>query len=121
MKKGFLPLLLVCLSTPAFADAAAAPAAGPSGIISNVLLLAGFLFIFYFMLIRPQTKRAKEQQNMIAGIAPDDEVVIGGGVLGKVSKVTDQFLIVSIADGVDIKVQKAAVAASLPKGTIKSI
>jgi preprotein translocase subunit YajC len=119
MKKSFLPLLLVCSSTIAYADAAAP--AGPSGMISNVLMLAGFLFIFYFMLIRPQTKRAKEQQAMIKAISADDEVIIGGGVLGKVAKVTDQFLIVSIADGVEIKVQKQAVATLLPKGTMKSI
>jgi len=120
MKKTLLTLSLLAYSALSFADAAPA-ATSPNGIISNVLLLGGFLVIFYFMLIRPQAKRAKEQQSMINSIATDDEVVVGGGLLGKVTKVSEQFLTVAIAEGVEIKVQKQSVSASLPKGTIKSI
>lgn len=89
--------------------------------MGNVLMLGGFLLIFYFMLIRPQSKRAKEHQALITSIAKDDEVIVNGGILGKVIRVTDQFIVVAIADGVEMKVQKQAVSASIPKGTIKSI
>lgn len=119
MRQFSLFIALVSFSTALFASGAA-DSKGP-GVISNVLLLGGFLFIFYFMLIRPQTKRAKEQQALISGVAKDDEVIISGGLLGKVAKVTDQFLIVIIADGIEVKVQKQAISASVPKGTMKSI
>ena len=111
-------LLLVSSSSVFAADKAAAQ--GP-GLASNLLLLGGFLFIFYFMLIRPQTKRAKEHQNLVNNIAQDDEVVISGGILGKVTKVTEQFITVSIANGTEVIVQKQSISASLPKGTLKSI
>lgn len=103
-----------------FSPAVFAQDAGPSS-YGNIFLLAGFFFIFYFMLIRPQTKRAKAQQMLIANIAKDDEVITSGGMLGTVLKVTDQFLVLSIADGIEIKIQKQAVASCVPKGTIKTI
>lgn len=118
ISKLLVGLLMVGLSSSAFADAGAAQ--GPS-MMSNIFLLVGFLFIFYFMLIRPQSKRAKEHQSLISGISKEDEVIINGGILGKVQKVTDQFLVVAIADGIEIKVQKQAVSASVPKGTMKTI
>lgn len=118
MRKCLLALLLVGFSTYAHADAAAAQ--GP-GMVSNVVMLAGFLLIFYFMLIRPQTKRAKEHQNLISKIAKDDEVITTGGLVGKVLRVTDQFLVIAIAEGIEVKVQKQAITASLPKGTMKTI
>lgn len=110
-------LVLAFLSPAAFADA---PQQGP-GLMGNLALLVGFLFIFYFMLIRPQTKRAKEQQNLLSSIAKDDEVIINGGILGKVQKITEQYFVVSVADGIDITVQKQAISASVPKGTMKNI
>ena len=118
LKRVSVALPLLGFSSLAFADAAAG-ATGP-GMISNIVMLVGFLGIFYFMLIRPQTKRAKEHQALINGVAKDDEVIVNG-MLGKITKVTDQFLVVAIAEGIEVKVQKSAVSSSLPKGTIKSI
>jgi len=118
MRNTLLALCLLSFTTVCFADAQAP--AGP-GLVGNILMLGGFLFIFYFMLIRPQSKRAKEHQALVSSIAKDDEVIVNGGILGRVTRVTEQFLVVAIADGVEMKVQKSAVSASLPKGTMKSI
>lgn len=108
---------LISLSPVALADA---PQQGP-GMMGNIFLLVGFLLIFYFMLIRPQSKRAKEHQSLVSNIAKDDEVIINGGILGKVQKITEQYFVVSVADGIDITVQKQAISASIPKGTMKNI
>lgn len=99
---------------------AAEQSQGP-GMIGNVVMIAGFLLIFYFMLIRPQTKRAKEHQSLIASIAKEDEVITAGGILGKVIKVSEQFVIISISEGTEIVVQKQAISGVLPKGTLKAI
>jgi len=102
----------------AFAEgAAAAPAEG--GLLGMLPLLLIFV-LFYFMLIRPQSKRAKEQKNMIAALSKGDEVVTNGGLLGKITDVNESFLTVKIADDVEVKVQKQSVSALVPKGTIKS-
>jgi preprotein translocase subunit YajC len=85
-----------------------------------MLLLPLMLVVFYFLLIRPQQKRAKEHQNMLSKIAAGDEVVTSGGILGKVVEVGDSFLTIEISDGVRIKVQKAQVSQLVPKGTYKS-
>ena len=107
------------LINSAYAQAAGAPAAGP-----NMLTTFGFplllLVVFYFLLIRPQSKRAKEQQEMLSKVAVGDEIATAGGILGKVTEVGDQFLSVEIADGVNVKLQKFQVAKVLPKGTVKS-
>src|SRR5271155_2264508 len=95
------------------------PAAGPS--LLNTLMLPGLLLVvFYFLLIRPQSKRAKEQREMLSKIAAGDEIATTGGILGKVTEVGEQFLSVEVADGVNIKLQKFQVAQVLPKGTVKS-
>jgi preprotein translocase subunit YajC len=100
---------------------AAAPAGGGQAGGSQFLIMMVILFgIMYFMIIRPQSKRAKEHKAMIAALAKGDEVVTNGGTLGRVTKVGEQFVSVEIADGVEIKVQRAAVASVMPKGTIKS-
>jgi len=77
--------------------------------------------LFYFMLIRPQMKRAKEQKNMMEALQKGDEVVTSGGQLGKVVKVSDSYVSLEIAESVVVQVQKQAIATLLPKGTIKSI
>ncbi|HKY69864.1 MAG TPA: preprotein translocase subunit YajC [Gammaproteobacteria bacterium] len=89
--------------------------------MSQMLVLVGFIFIFYFLMWRPQSKRAKQHRALIASLDKEDEVVTSGGILGRVVKVTDSFIVLSIAEGIEIPIQKNAVAASLPKGTIKSI
>jgi preprotein translocase subunit YajC len=76
--------------------------------------------VFYFLLIRPQTKRQKEHREMVAAISVGNELVTAGGVLGKVTKLSEQFVVIEVADGVEISVQKHTVGAVMPKGTIKS-
>ncbi|MFO7647648.1 MULTISPECIES: preprotein translocase subunit YajC [Halomonas] len=104
------------------APAYAQDAAAGSG-MAQIVMLVGFVLIFYFLLWRPQAKRAKQHKQLIGGLSKGDEIVIGGGVLGRITKVSDdsEFLTMEIAEGTQINVQKNAVAAVLPKGTIKSI
>ena len=87
--------------------------------VSQILMLVMFVAIFYFMLIRPQQKRAKETQAMLTKLAAGDEVVTSGGMLGRVNDINDTIVTLEIADGVRIKVQKAAITQVLPKGTLK--
>ncbi len=103
----------------AYADTAAG--APPGGEYMQFILLAGFLVIFYLMIWRPQAKRAKEHRNLVGGLQKGDEVVTSGGIAGKVTKVTDDFLVIEASDTVELKVQKIAVIAALPKGTLKAI
>jgi preprotein translocase subunit YajC len=110
------------LISNAYAAAPAAPAAqDPTGGMMQFLPLIVIFVLFYFMLIRPQMKRAKEQKNMIDALQKGDEVVTAGGQLGKVVKVGDSYVSVEIADSVVVQIQKAAITGLLPKGTIKSI
>jgi preprotein translocase subunit YajC len=99
------------------ADAGAAPGPG----YMDLVLLVGFVGIFYFLLWRPQSKRRKEQQTLIAGLAKGDEVVTVGGVVGRIAKVEDDFVKLQISNNVELRVQKSAVGATLPKGTLKSL
>ena len=98
-------------------------AEGPStdGSYMSLIMMVLFGVVFYFLLIRPQSKRAKEHKNMIESIQKGDEVVTSGGILGKVNKITDNFIVLSVAQGVEMKFQKHAVTATLPKGTIKAV
>jgi len=102
------------------AQAQAAGGAGGQGILSALMLPALLLVVFYFLLIRPQSKRTKEQKEMLSKIAAGDEVATTGGILGKVLDVGDQFLTLEIASGVSIKMQKFQIAQVLPKGTVKN-
>lgn len=99
----------------------AADAAGPGGFPPELLLLVAFALVFYFLIWRPQSKRTKEHRQLVGNLAVGDEVVTNGGLVGKVTKVDEQFLMLEVADNVELRVQKGAVAAALPKGTIKSI
>ena len=104
-------------------DAAAQTATGASanGAMGLMNLLFPIILIaaFYFLLIRPQTKRAKEHKQMVEGLKKGDEIVTGGGVLGRVTDIGENFLHVEIADGVQVKIQKQAVGSLMPKGTYK--
>ncbi|SEN48093.1 protein translocase subunit yajC [Pseudomonas sp. ok272] len=104
----------------AMADAAA-PAAGPAGTGFEWIFLVGFLVIFYLMIWRPQAKRAKEQKNLLGSLQKGDEVVTSGGIAGKITKVADDFVVLEVSDSVELKFQKGAIAATLPKGTLKAI
>jgi preprotein translocase subunit YajC len=99
--------------------AQAAPGA-PGGQFQFALIMAAFIALFFFMLIRPQSKRAKEHQALIAKLATGDEVVTTGGLLGKIAEVGDTFITLEVADGVLVKVQKVQIAQLMPKGTLKS-
>ncbi|HYD96421.1 MAG TPA: preprotein translocase subunit YajC [Noviherbaspirillum sp.] len=77
--------------------------------------------VLYFLMIRPQMKRQKEQKAMLDALGKGDEVVTAGGIVGRVTKVTDAYVTLEIADGTEIVAQKAAVSTLLPKGTIKSL
>ena len=105
----------------AYADAAAPAAAGPAGTGFEWVFLVGFLVIFYLMIWRPQAKRAKEHKNLLGNLQKGDEVVTSGGIAGKVTKVADDFVVVEVSDNVELKFQTAAIAATLPKGTLKAI
>jgi preprotein translocase subunit YajC len=96
----------------------AAPAADP---IMQFLPLIVIFALFYFMMIRPQMKRAKEQKNMLESLQKGDEVVTAGGELGKVAKVGEAYVGLEVAPNVVIHVQKSAITTLLPKGTIKDI
>ncbi len=102
----------------AYAEAAA-PAQGAG--IMDFLPLIVLAAVFYFFILRPQSKRAKEQKAMIDALQRGDEVVTAGGELGRVSKVYEQYLGVELAENIEVTVQKASIAAVLPKGTIKAI
>jgi preprotein translocase subunit YajC len=93
-----------------------APASG-SG-VSQILMLVVFVAIFYFMLIRPQQKRAKELQSMLSQLATGDDVATSGGLLGRVVDISDNVVTLDLADNVRVKVQKSAVTQVLPKGTV---
>jgi preprotein translocase subunit YajC len=85
-----------------------------------MFMMVAFVVIFYFMLIRPQQKKAKEHQAMLGRLAAGDEIVTTGGILGRVVEVGDSFLTLEVADGVRLKVQKIQVGSLMPKGTLKS-
>jgi len=117
----------VFLISDAYAQAATTTAAAPGFSIEQMALPALMIVAFYFLLIRPQQKRAKETKAMIDALQSGAEVITSGGLLGKINKVTDQYLVIEVgsvagsANGVEMTIQKSAVAAVLPKGTIKAI
>ena len=102
-------------------NAMAAPADGAASGYSSLIMMVLFGVVFYFLLIRPQSKRAKEHKTMLGSIQKGDEVVTNGGILGKVNKITDNFIVLTVADKVEMKFQKHAITATLPKGTIKAV
>ena len=95
-------------------------AAQQPNLFSSLLPLILIFGVFYFLLIRPQMKRAKEHRNLVAGLSKGDEVVTTGGLLGRITEVGDSFVTVELTDNVHVKVQKHAVASVVPKGTIKA-
>lgn len=107
------------ISTANAADAASVPAQ-QSGM--SMLLMFGIFFVFiYFAIWRPQSKRAKEQQNLMSSLTKGDEVMSAGGILGRITKIDEQYITLTIANNVDIIVQKSSVVTVLPKGTLKSL
>ena len=103
-----------------FINEAWAQAAAPAGAdLMSMLPIILMFVVLYFVMIRPQMKRAKEHKSMVDAIQKGDEVIAAGGVLGKVTKVADNYVTLEIADKIEIRVQRPAVQLVLPKGTIK--
>ena len=105
------------LISNAWAEGPAGAAGQPDPIMGFLPLIVIFV-IFYFLLIRPQSKRAKEHKNMVANLAKGDEVATNGGLLGTITDLDDNFVTLEIANGVEVRVQRNAIAMLLPKGTL---
>lgn len=103
----------------AMAEGAAA-AQGPAGGQQMLIIMVIIGIMFYFMLIRPQSKRIKEHKKMVESLAKGDEVVTNGGLMGRVTDLGDNFIQLEIATGVEVKIQRQAIGSLLPKGTMKS-
>lgn len=105
--------------SPAYADTAAP--AQQSGGFSLLLMTAVFILFMYFVIWRPQSKRAREQRHLLNSLAKGDEVVTVSGIVGKIAKINDHYVQLAVADNIEMTIQKSAIASALPKGTLKSI
>ncbi|WP_454764921.1 preprotein translocase subunit YajC [Cupriavidus campinensis] len=94
---------------------------GSAGGLMSFLPIILMFAVLWFIMIRPQMKRQKESKAMLEALAKNDEVVTAGGILGRVVKVTEQFVVLEVAEGTEITVQKSAVTTVLPKGSLKSL
>ena len=113
-------MLLDFLVSPAYAQAATTTAKTP-GLLEAFWPLIVMVPLFYFLLIRPQMKRQKEARQMTESLSKGDEVVLAGGLAGRIISIGEVYLTVDIADGVLVKVEKSAVTKVLPKGTLKTL
>lgn len=104
---------------PISAAQAAESGASQADPLTSLLPLILIFVIFYFLLIRPQAKRQKEHQKMVQELQSGEEIVTNGGVAGQITALGEQFVTVRISEGVEVKVQRHAIAAVLPKGTLK--
>lgn len=102
----------------AWAQDAGAGGASGTGLIIWTLIFIGLM---YFLMIRPQTKRAKEHRQMVEGLSKGDEIVTSGGLLGRIKEIGENFILLEVGKDMEVKVQKHAVSATLPKGTMKSL
>lgn len=103
---------------------AATTTASPStsqGIISMLPMIAILILFMYFMVIRPQSKRAKEQKKLMDSLQKGDEVITISGILGKIEKIADDFIILNVTENTNITIQKSAISNVVPRGTIKSV
>lgn len=105
-----------------FINEAWAQAAAPGGAdIMSMLPIILMFVVLYFVMIRPQMKRAKEHKVMVEALQKGDEVIAAGGLVGRITKITDNYVTLEVADKVEIRVQRPAIQLALPKGTIKGI
>src|SRR5580765_2910111 len=107
------------LISPAFAQGAPAGASGPG--YEQFFIIIGMFALLYFLMIRPQMKRAKEHKQMTEALQKGDEIISSGGVLGKITKIGDTYVSVEIAPNTEVQLQRSAIQTLLPKGTIKSL
>lgn len=108
----------------AYAESSSVFATGNSqagGSLSFFIMMAVFFLFIYFVIWRPQNKRMKEQQNLLKSLTKGDEVIMAGGLLGRITKLSDSYVTLLIANNVEVMMQKSSVVSLLPKGTIKSI
>ena len=91
------------------------------GGIESMLLIVLMFGVLYFMMIRPQMKRAKEHKTMLEALQKGDEVVSGGGILGRITKISEAYVTLEVAQGVEMVLQRSAIQVVLPKGTIKNV
>jgi preprotein translocase subunit YajC len=122
IKMKFLTAILAFFATTAaFADAAAPAAAPQQGFLSMLPIFVILILFMYLVVIRPQTKRAKEQKNLLGNLKKGDEVLTSGGIIGTIEKLTNDFIVLKVANNVNLTIQKAAIVSSLPKGTTKTV
>jgi len=105
------------LISPAWAQSGGAQGGG----IESIFLILAMFAVLYFLMIRPQMKRAKEHKAMVQGLQKGDEVVTSAGILGRITRLDEQHITVSIAENVEVQMQRQAIQVVLPKGTIKTI
>lgn len=105
----------------AVAQTGAAPAGAAGDPIMALLPLVLFAVVFYFLLIRPQAKRQKEHKKMVDALTKGDEIITMGGIAGRVTDIGENFALLEVADGVQVKIRRAAVESVLPKGTLKEL
>lgn len=109
------------LISNAYADPVGVAPAQQGGGMSFVVMLVIFVVFMYFAVWRPQSKRARETQQLLSSIAKGDEVMTAGGLLGRVTKLSDQYVSLAVSGDVEIMMQKSSIVSVLPKGTLKSI
>lgn len=114
-------VMFIITTNLAYADVSKEAAIQSGSMSSQIIMMVVLFGAMYFILIRPQNKKAKEHKDLILSLNNGDEVITVGGLLGKVIKVIDHFVVLAIADGVEVAVQKQAIAQILPKGTLKSL
>jgi preprotein translocase subunit YajC len=103
------------------AQAQAAETASQGGEMFQIFFLVGLFVLFYFIAIRPQRKRQKEHTAMVSALGKGDEVVTSSGILGKITSIDDNYIVLTVAEKVELKFQRVHINAVLPKGTLKSI
>ena len=113
------------LISNAYAQAAPAAAQGPMEGLMSMLPIILMFIVIWFLMIRPQMRKAKEHQKMVGELAKGDEIVTQGGIVGRISKISENYITVEVAEGkngaVEVTVQKQAISAMLPKGTLKTL
>ena len=100
---------------------AAGEAAQQPSLVTNLLMIAVFVAIFYFLIWRPQSKRAKEHRSLVESLGIGSEVVFAGGLMGKITKIEGDFAMVELNRGVEVKIQRASVISVLPEGTLNNL
>ena len=115
-----LSLIALFALIPSIVLADAAPAAQGGG-FGPIIFLVAILAFMYFLVWRPQQKKAKDHRALVAGVGIDDEVLLSSGIVGKISAIYEQYIAVNVGEGVNVTLQRSAVAAVLPKGTLGSL